>query len=210
MKAVAITANPEPRSLTEAMGNAFLDGAAEAGADTDLIDLYAEGFNPVYSMEDRLHYLDQGPLPADVAAMQNRIADADVLAFVFPIYWFSLPALMKGFFDRVLCRRFAYHADGTPGALAGKKVRLIMLCGGEEARFRSDGVDAAIDTQLVQRTLNGYCGVDDIEKVYIDRLTSGDDDPQVREEIKHRLIRVTLMGRKLAVEGGASKVGERA
>ncbi|RBQ00009.1 NAD(P)H-dependent oxidoreductase [Bifidobacterium xylocopae] len=210
MKVVAITANPDPKSLTDAVGNAFLNGAAEGGASTDLIDLNTEGFNPVYTMEDRLHFLDQGPLPEDVAAMQGRIADADVLAFVFPVYWFSMPALMKGFIDRVLCRRFAYNVDGTPGVLAGRKVRLIMLCGAEEERLRADGVDEAIDIQLVRRTLGDYCGVGDVEKIYVDQLVAGDDDPQVREAIERRLVEITLMGRRLAVEGEAGRSGGQA
>ncbi|BDR52860.1 hypothetical protein KIM372_07670 [Bombiscardovia nodaiensis] len=210
MKAVAITANPDPESLTLAVGNAFLNGAAEGGALTDLIDLYAEGFDPTYTMEDRLHYSEQGPLPQDVAALQDRIADADVLTFVFPMYWFGMPAMMKGFFDRVLCRRFAYHADGTEGALAGKKVRLLILCGGREDDFRRNGVNDAVETQICQRTLTDYCAITDIEKMYIDGLGNGEDaDEESAQDIRQRLVHVSLMGRQLALEGGSGEDGAR-
>ncbi|BDR54443.1 hypothetical protein KIMH_05540 [Bombiscardovia apis] len=205
MKAVAITANPEVESLTQAVGSAFLDGAAESGALTDMIDLHAEAFNPVYSMEDRLHYLGQGPVPDDVAALQSRIEDADVIAFVFPMYWFSMPAIMKGFFDRVLCRGFSYNIDGTPGALAGKTIKLIILCGASEGSHRIDGVDKAIDVQICQRTLRDYCGVQDIEKVYLDGLNMGDQDEQVREEMRKRLIRISVLGSQTAVQTASQK-----
>ena len=127
---LVITSNPEPSSMTNATGEAFAEGAGAQGARTELIDLYGIGFDPVYTAADRAHYLGRGPMPEDVAALQARLAEADVIAIVFPVYWYTMPAMVKGLFDRVICRDFAYHADGRPGALAGKTVRVILLTGG--------------------------------------------------------------------------------
>lgn len=127
---LVITSNPEKDSMTDAVGAAFAAGAVERGASADVLDLYDEGFNPVYSAADRAHYLGHAPMPEDVVPIQRRLAQADVIALVFPIYWYTMPAMVKGLFDRVICRGFAYHPDGTPGALADKTVRVIMLTGG--------------------------------------------------------------------------------
>lgn len=199
MKIVAVTANPEPDSLTNAAGNALLDGAAEGGAQTELIDLAVEGFNPVFGIEDRNHYLGRGPIPDDVVALQSRIRDADVLALVFPIYWYSMPALMKGFLDRVICKGFAYNTDGTPGVFAGKTIRLIMLSGGSEDWYRSSGIDQALDNQLCQQTFIKYCQAEDVSLTYIDNVNSGDDQPEDRQAADRHLVSLALMGRELAV-----------
>lgn len=201
MKVVAVTSNPEPASLTNAAGNAILDGAAESGAMTELIDLAAEGFNPVYSREDRLHYLGRGPVPDDVTAMQARIRDADVLALVFPVYWYTMPALMKGFLDRVICRGFAYDTSGVPGVLAGKVVRVVMLTGAGEDWYQSSGIGRALEDQICKQTFLKYCGVKEAGIVYVDNITSGDDSPEARAAADRHLVRLALMGRELAWSG---------
>ena len=70
---------------------------------------------------------------------------------VFPIYWYTMPAMVKGLFDRVICRGFAYHPDGTPGALADKTVRVIMLTGGSRQWYESDGIGESLDNQICGR-----------------------------------------------------------
>ena len=124
---LVITSNPEKDSMTDAVGAAFAAGAVERGASADVLDLYDEGFNPVYSAADRAHYLGHAPMPEDVLLIQRRLAQADVIALVFPIYWYTMPAMVKGLFDRVICRGFAYHPDGTPGRA---QTRIMGDCGG--------------------------------------------------------------------------------
>ena len=149
---LVITSNPEKDSMTDAVGAAFAAGAVERGASADVLDLYDEGFNPVYSAADRAHYLGHAPMPEDVVPIQRRLAQADVIALVFPIYWYTMPAMVKGLFDRVICRGFAYHPDGTPGALADKTVRVIMLTGGSRQWYESDGIGESLDNQICRQT----------------------------------------------------------
>ena len=75
---LVITSNPEKDSMTDAVGAAFAAGAVERGASADVLDLYDEGFNPVYSAADRAHYLGHAPMPEDVLLIQRRLAQADV------------------------------------------------------------------------------------------------------------------------------------
>ncbi|MBT1181237.1 NAD(P)H-dependent oxidoreductase [Bifidobacterium sp. CP2] len=196
--ALVITSNPEHDSLTNAVGKAFAGGFREQGGAADVLDLYEAGFDPVYTSTDRAHYLGLGPLPKDVASIQDRLAQADVIVLTFPVYWYTMPAMVKGLFDRVICRGFAYHADGTPGALAGKTVRVILLTGGTEAWYESDGIGEALDNQIRRQTFMKYCGVEDVELVYVDGLSMGDDDPAKREAAARHLDRIRELGASLA------------
>jgi NAD(P)H dehydrogenase (quinone) len=195
---LVITGNPEPASLTAATGEAFAAGARGHGAKAEVLDLYAIGFNPSYGAADRAHYLGQAPMPADVAPVQNKLAEADVIALVFPVYWYTMPAMMKGFFDRVICRGFAYDAaTSKPLALAGKKVRVIALTGGSRQWYESDGVDAALRNQICAQTFTKYCGVSDVDLVYVDNLSMGDSDHDKRDAAAVQLERIKALGASL-------------
>jgi NAD(P)H dehydrogenase (quinone) len=200
MKVLVITSNPETGSLTNAVAESFAHGAEVGGAHSELLDLYAIGFNPVYSNQDRQHYLGKSPVPEDVAALHAKLVEADVIALVFPIYWYTMPAMMKGFFDRVVCRGFAYRKDGLPGALAGKRVRIFALSGGAEDWYKASGMDKALQFQICDRTFKHYCGVEDVAMHYVDGLTMGDDSPEARQQASAKLRQVTLIGEKLATD----------
>ncbi len=107
--------------MTDAVGAAFAAGAVERGASADVLDLYDEGFNPVYSAADRRHYLGHAPMPEDVVPIQRRLAQADVIALVFPIYRYTMPAMVKELFDRVICRGFAIIRTAPPACLRTRR-----------------------------------------------------------------------------------------
>ncbi|MCH4209625.1 NAD(P)H-dependent oxidoreductase [Bifidobacterium sp.] len=195
---LVITSNPESTSLTDAVGEAFASGAREAGAQAEVLDLHKIGFDPVYGAADREHYLGRVPVPDDVVPIQNRLAGSDVIALVFPVYWYTMPAMMKGFFDRVICRGFAYDAaTGKPLALAGKTVRVIALTGGSRQWYESDGIDAALRNQICVQTFKKYCGVEDVDLVYVDNLTMGDHDHDKRAAAGLQLGRIKELGASL-------------
>ncbi len=98
--------------------NAHLAGVIEThlvaqGVTVDRLDLYAEKFDPLLTANERAHHYDR-PEPADeIVPLQTRLAAADHLILVFPTWWFSLPAILKGWFDRVWSPGFAFD-QGTP------------------------------------------------------------------------------------------------
>lgn len=204
MKAVAITANPEEKSLTNTVGRTFLEGfresATAAERSTDFIWLDSLDFRAEYTAADRAHYLGTAPVPTDVAVLQDRIADADILALCFPIYWYTMPALMKSFFDRVLCSGFAFDpVTGAPLALVGKRVRVFMLTGSPEQWFKDSGIDTALHLQICEHTFRKYCGVEDVELVYVSGLTTLNDSA-TRAAVGKQLDHVREIGRSMASE----------
>lgn len=175
MHTLVIASNPDPNSLTLAVAKAFAKGAESRGSTTRIINLGTDGFNPAYTMADRDHYYKGTPMPPDVVPYQEAMAKADTIAFVTPIYWYTMTASMKGFFDRVLCRDFTYdRTTNAPKAFVGKTIRFIALTGGSEEWYRTSGIGEALQHQILENTFSKYCGVPDATITYVDRTNSSD------------------------------------
>jgi len=102
MRILVLYAHPVETSFHAAMHARVLEVLRGAGHEVDDCDLYAEGFNPVLSREERLHYHDTSVNRAPVSGYVDRLQRADVLVLCFPVWCFGLPAILKGWFDRVL------------------------------------------------------------------------------------------------------------
>jgi len=112
-----VHAHPEPQSFTASMMQLARDTLSAAGHTVVVSDLYAMGWNPVasaadfaarknpdylvYALEQR-HGYEQGGLAPDILAEVEKLKAADLIIFSFPLYWFSEPAMLKGWIDRVL------------------------------------------------------------------------------------------------------------
>jgi NAD(P)H dehydrogenase (quinone) len=108
------------------------------------------------------------PMPADVLDQQAKVARADALAFIFPIWFSFYPAILKGWMDRVLCHGFAYvHAGGgVKGILKHKKAILICTTGGPEPAFKMSGIGEAVE-KLNTAILQQACGIPQVEQVFL-------------------------------------------
>ena len=104
MHALIVLSHPDPGSLTHAVAARIADGVAEAGHSATRADLAAEGFDPRFSAADFAAHRGRAPIPADIRAEQQRIDRADALVLVYPVYWWSMPGLLKGWAVRFLQR----------------------------------------------------------------------------------------------------------
>ncbi len=102
MRVLVIYAHPDPDSLNGAIHREILTALSAAGHEVDDIDLYAEGFDPVLSAEERRDYFEPDLNRARVADYAARIEAAEGLVFCFPTWCLGPPAILKGFFDRVM------------------------------------------------------------------------------------------------------------
>ncbi len=109
MHILTVVDHPDPTSFTAAAAQRFIAGAKEASHTTELADLHAEGFNPLWSMADI-----KGDTPEDVRNEQNRIERADAICLVFPLFWWGMPSMMKGWVDRVWSWGWAYDQLDDP------------------------------------------------------------------------------------------------
>lgn len=178
MKALVVYAHPEPSSFTAALKDTAVQALESAGHDVTVSDLYAEGFNPVagrhdfdtVAATDRFHYQAEQLEAAthdgfaeDLRREQGRVSDADMLVFVFPIWWGGVPAILKGWFDRVLAYGFAYQ-DGRryeTGLFQGRGAVLGMTSGGTRRRFTEGGAYGSIEQVLwpTQHCMVEYLGL---------------------------------------------------
>ncbi len=101
MKVLVVHCHPSPESFTAAVRDRVLKGLAAAGHEARLIDLYADGFDPVMSRQEREDYHTPGLNEEPVAAHLEALRWCEALVLVYPTWWYGQPAMLKGWLDRV-------------------------------------------------------------------------------------------------------------
>lgn len=165
MNIFIVHAHPEPQSFTASMLKTAVEDFTRAGHSVEVSDLYAMQWNPVaspadfgsrkkedylvYALEQRYNY-EAATIAPDIAAEIEKIKKADLIIFNFPLYWFSVPAILKGWIDRVLVSGFCYGGLRfyDNGGLKGKKAMLSFTLGGREHMFGDDAIHGDLDTML--------------------------------------------------------------
>ena len=185
--ALIVTAHPVENSLSHTLAARIAARLREQGTQVEIADLHAEAFTPSMQPPDlALYHGDASALPADILREQQRVERADMLVFVFPVYWWSVPGLLKGWFDRVLTLNWAYKVaeDGKiVGNLRDVPVRLIATGGSDLKGFDKHGYSTAIQTQLIEGVF-GFCG---LKNVRLDILYQADtaSSEQVEDFLKN-------------------------
>ncbi|PLP57201.1 NAD(P)H dehydrogenase [Mesorhizobium loti] len=160
MHALVVVAHPDSQSLTHAIARSVGEGVATSGNSFEIADLAAEGFDPRFGKSDIAVHLHQARADADVLAEQGRIDRADSLVLVYPVYWWSMPGLLKGWIDRVFSNGWAY--DEPVGGKLTKKlqrlnVHLVAIGGGSQRTYARHGYFGAMKTQI-DHGIFDYCG----------------------------------------------------
>lgn len=160
MHALIVVAHPDPKSLSHGVAAHIADGVTNSGNSFDVADLSAEAFDPRFTAADIAVHRREVPAPADVAAEQARIDRADALVLVYPVYWWSMPGLLKGWIDRVFANGWAY--DFGPDARLVKKlghlpVHLVAIGGADVRTYAKHGYFGAMKTQI-DLGIFDYCG----------------------------------------------------
>lgn len=109
MRTLIVFNHPYEGSYCNAILNSVEKGLSRAGHEIDLIYLDKEDFNPVMTSDDLLAFIDREPIDPKVLEYKSRLEKADHLVFIFPIWWELMPALTKGFIDKVLFPGVAYQ-----------------------------------------------------------------------------------------------------
>ena len=199
MRVLAVFCHPRRDSFTGALLDAFAAGIAQAGHDVELVDLHREGFDPRFRPEDYAQFRAE-PMPQEVLAEQRRVDRSDALAFVFPVWWWSFPAMLKGWIDRVWSEGWAYTftPERSKGMLRDRPAILLGSAATGAATYRKYGYDAAMKVQIETGIL-GYCG---ITRCAAHIFHDVDSDAEAR---RVHLIRAREIGFEFLPNTGAAK-----
>jgi len=169
-----VTAHPDPESLTSTIARRI---AAAVGS-VEVADLAAEGFDPRFSAADRHSYRVAGDFPEDVAREQRRLDGAEHLVLVFPVYWWSMPALLKGWIDRVFVNGWAFSIDPAGGMrrrLGALTVHLVPIAGDDAGVYERHGYEQSLRTQI-EHGIVDYCGAVRGATVFVHESEQEDDE----------------------------------
>ncbi|OZC41629.1 NADPH:quinone reductase [Rhodococcus sp. WWJCD1] len=201
MNILWVYAHPEARSLNGSLRDAALKRLRADGHTVEQSDLYAMQWNPVVTAEDYAHdpterfqvatasstALAAGTLAPDIVAEQQKLLRADAVVLQFPLWWFSMPAIMKGWVDRVFVEGFGYGiraSDGSTrrygdGMLAGQRAMVVVTMGGSEHTVSPRGINGDLDEMLypIQHGILFYTGMSVLPPVLVasaDRMAESD------------------------------------
>lgn len=157
MHTLLVAANPDPRSLTHHVVERLR--SALHPVPTEIADLSEEGFAPEFTLADRRAY-QGGAYPADIVREHRRLERATDLVLVFPVYWWSMPALLKGWIDRVFINGWAFDyapATGLRPKLQRLTTHLLPIAGDDSGAYERHGYEQALRTQIEHGIID-YCG----------------------------------------------------
>ncbi|MGX1307852.1 NAD(P)H dehydrogenase (quinone) [Amorphus suaedae] len=134
MKVLVVYAHPCDGSFNAAVRDRLVGGLADAGHEVRVADLYAEGFDPVMGPAERETYHTPGENEAPVAGELERLRWCDALVFVYPTWWFGLPAILKGWLDRVFVPHATFSMPTETERPAGQlrnivEIAVVTTCG---------------------------------------------------------------------------------
>jgi NAD(P)H dehydrogenase (quinone) len=216
MNVLIVYAHPEPTSLNGSLKDFAMQRLAANGHAVQVSDLYAMGWKPQLDAGDTLERqagtpfhpsldskraFEGGWQSPDIAAEQDKLRWADAVIFQFPLWWFSMPAIMKGWVERVYAYGFAYgvgeHSDARwgdrygEGSLKGKRAMLLVTTGGWDSHYSARGINGPIDDLLfpIQHGVLYYPGFDVLPPFVSYRSGKMDDArfASIREALGARL-----------------------
>ena len=242
MKFLCVLAHPEPASFTTSLARHGMRALEREGHVTDVADLYAMNFDPVsdrrnfvatanpdrfdQQAEEKVASATMG-FSVDLQKEMERLESCDVLVLQFPIWWLGMPAIMKGWIDRVFAIGVTYGGGRwfDRGMIRGKRAMIAVTIGGTERAYSPEGIygRAADILRPINHGILAFCGFDVVEPfityaparksederreifaAYADRLLDIDNARRLRvvrsDDYEHFVLKRTA--RRAAVETG--------
>lgn len=191
-----VHAHPRSDSLTAQVADLAHARLKDEGGTVDVLDLYAEGFDPVLRPADEPDWEDREKrYSPEVHAHMDRILAADDIVIVFPVWWMAPPAVLKGWIDRVWNYGFAYGRSKP--RLAAKRMLWLALMGNPAEEIEHLGLSAVLDAQL-RIGVSEYCGIKDSSV----RIVYGTELSGVAKDLRPERVRALLAEAGTALNGG--------
>ena len=162
MRVLIVYAHPNPASFNHAMLESCHQGLLAAGHEVRIKDLYQENFDPVLRAND-LATLQTGVIPPKIAHEQEALLWAEGLIFIYPLWWYERPAILKGWFDHVLTygTAYTYDANGPQGLLKHQKALVLITAGSDKNFYEATNAETLIHRPMTDGTLS-FCGIKNV------------------------------------------------
>jgi len=210
-KFLCVLAHPEPASFTSSLARHGIRSLEREGHATDVADLYAMNFDPVSDRgnfaeaanPDRFDQQAEEKFASANAAFSpelqqemDRLGSCDVLVLQFPIWWLGMPAIMKGWIDRVFAIGRTYGGGRwfDRGMMRGKRAMLAVTIGGTEQAYSRDGMYGPVADVLrpINHGILAFCGFEVVEPfiAYAPARKSDAERKQIFAEYAERLLNI--------------------
>jgi len=169
MKHLIIYAHPNANSLNHHLLQTVIESLEIEKHEIVVRDLNKINFNPLFSLED-MQGQRMGEVSEDVKTEQDFISWAEHITFIYPIWWTGMPAIMKGYIDRVFSYGFAYRYDQgvQKGLLTGKQTVIINTHGKSNEEYERIGMDKALSLTS-DKGIFTYCGFEINQHFFFDK-----------------------------------------
>ncbi|OGU57736.1 MAG: hypothetical protein A2V66_17280 [Ignavibacteria bacterium RBG_13_36_8] len=206
MKVLIVHAHPEPKSFCSSLKNEAVKFFEENNHEVKVSDLYKMGFNPVGDKYDfkelsnkeffkyqaeQMNAYKENLFSNELTAEMDKFMWADAINFNFPLWWFSVPAILKGWVDRVFAMGFAYGAGKgvyDTGAFKGKKGFLTLTTGGPENSYGKNGRNGEMGTILfhINHGMLYFVGMDVLPPFIVYGATRISDEERKQHLVNYR------------------------
>ncbi|MDN9009783.1 NAD(P)H-dependent oxidoreductase [Brevibacillus laterosporus] len=154
MKAVILFAHPGTKSFNHAILQQVTESLHKHGITPSLRNLYEQKFSPIFSPAD-MQALEQEQVPKAIEEEQTILSESDLLIMIYPVWWWSQPAILKGYIDRIFSDGFAfqYEKNGPVGLLTGKQALVFTTTRESQREMQANGLDEVVKKQVVDGIL---------------------------------------------------------
>ncbi|MFC5406351.1 NAD(P)H-dependent oxidoreductase [Cohnella soli] len=168
MKHLIVYAHPRPRSFNRAIVDTVAESKRKEGHEVVVRDLYEIGFQPALGSTEML-----GGVEEDVSLEQSYVSWADHVTFIYPLWWMGMPAVLKGYVDRVFSYGFAHkYVDGVQtGLLKGKTAALIHTQNKSQEEYEASGMEQSMRL-TIDKGIFEYCGFEVTRHFVFDSILS--------------------------------------
>ena len=158
VRTLVVYCHPDPGSFTAAARDRAVEALRRRGDEVRVTDLYAEGFDPVLSREERARHLEPGPHPS-VAHHAADLQWCHQLVLIYPTWWSGQPAMMKGWFDRVWVHDVAFDLRPDSNRIRPRlrNVRRLVAITTHGSSKLVNAVEGEVGKRMVTRTMRATC-----------------------------------------------------
>jgi NAD(P)H dehydrogenase (quinone) len=184
MKTLIIIAHPSKNSFNASILYEVEMHLTNKGHEVKVCDLYTLKFNPVLEEDNHTNF-SQNKITEEIMEEQKKILWAENLVFIYPTWWCGMPAILKGYFDRVFTNGFAFryeHLKGAEGLLKGKKCVVFQTTSQTEDYMKPNQLISSMETSMDVGILD-YCGINVITHKFFYSV------PNVDKEAREKMLK---------------------